>query len=54
LSFPDVSPEPVLANDVTKRKATCCELHNDCPKFALFLLFSGGILQIAPAPSDFQ
>jgi hypothetical protein len=31
-----------------------CELHNDRPNFAVFLLFSGAILQIAPAQSEFQ
>jgi hypothetical protein len=34
--------------------AIYCELHNNRPKFALFLLFSGAILQIAPAQSGFQ
>jgi hypothetical protein len=31
-----------------------CELHHNRPKFALFRLFSGAVLQIAPAQSDFQ
>jgi len=31
-----------------------CELHNNRPNFALFLLFSGAVLHIVPAQSDFQ
>ena len=31
-----------------------CELHNNRPNFTLFLLFSGAILQIAPAQRDFK
>jgi hypothetical protein len=35
-------------------KTDYCELHNGRPNFALFPLFSGAIMQIAPAQSNFQ
>jgi len=31
-----------------------CELHNNCPNFALFPSFSGAVLQIVPAQSEFN
>ena len=36
------------------REGAYCELHNNRPNFALFLLLSGAILQTAPAQSAFQ
>jgi hypothetical protein len=49
---------PIVLPGSAKNRAiidSTCELHdNDRPNFALSLLFSGAILQIALAPSDFQ